>query len=650
MPFKGETKITFPQDNIRNVMVVFGDNMRGKTSLLNAVRWAFYGRALGRHLREIPLHDLHNRAAAIENDWVMECRIEFEAEGSRYDLRRRATKKAIVATPSRPEDFEIAESLQKDGAAISGYLVESEINRFVPEQISRFFLFDGELLQEYESLLIEGSDQGKRIKDSIEQVLGVPTLIHGRDEIYTILKSAQKSQSKDLAQIQVLKVQADKQEKQQAFQDSFEKDLINLKLKLESTKNDRTKLDDELEKVDAIHQAKLKLDTLIARQSVIDTTQKNLSNEKLLLLKDAWKDLLTPQLSIKRAELLLLQDEITNDFDEKRKIHLRIVELRKNVETSSCGSCGQPLIDNKREKAIIELAELEAQQLASKENSYSLNDISNQIQEINSLMRTNAAGAIKNIDAELRKLSVELTKVENDIEEKTEEIRGSDPADIARKRNLRDSLIKDEALIDRDINDRTNKIEDTRKELAIIAKALESYPEAKSSRSTALVNLSTALGNVFKESIEKLRDNLRKHVEEKASETFLQLTTQKKYNGLEINENYGLTILDDNNQAVNIRSAGAEQIVALSLIDGLARTGRAEGPVVMDTPFGRLDLKHRDNILSHLPTTTSQLILLVHDGEINRQNGLALIASRIGAAYEIKEVNSRHSKIEKIIS
>jgi DNA sulfur modification protein DndD len=68
----------------------------------------------------------------------------------------------------------------------------------------------------------------------------------------------------------------------------------------------------------------------------------------------------------------------------------------------------------------------------------------------------------------------------------------------------------------------------------------------------------------------------------------------------------------------------------------------------MDTPFGRLDLHHRDNILRYLPTTTSQLVLLVHDGEIRRETDLAPIASRIGAEYEIKEVNPRHSILERV--
>ena len=51
MPYKEQFELLFPQDEQRNVMIVFGDNMRGKTSLMNALRWAFYGEALGRRCR-----------------------------------------------------------------------------------------------------------------------------------------------------------------------------------------------------------------------------------------------------------------------------------------------------------------------------------------------------------------------------------------------------------------------------------------------------------------------------------------------------------------------------------------------------------------------------------------------------------------------
>ena len=46
MPFKDEVKIKFPDDYSKNVIIIFGDNMKGKTSILNAIRWIVYGKAL----------------------------------------------------------------------------------------------------------------------------------------------------------------------------------------------------------------------------------------------------------------------------------------------------------------------------------------------------------------------------------------------------------------------------------------------------------------------------------------------------------------------------------------------------------------------------------------------------------------------------
>jgi len=97
---------------------------------------------------------------------------------------------------------------------------------------------------------------------------------------------------------------------------------------------------------------------------------------------------------------------------------------------------------------------------------------------------------------------------------------------------------------------------------------------------------------------------------------------------------------------VSLRSAGVEQVVALSLIDGLNRTGRVVGPIVVNTPFGRLDLHDRDNILTYPPNVASQFVLLVHGGEIRPEADLASIKATIGAIYEIKELSETQSRLE----
>lgn len=212
---------------------------------------------------------------------------------------------------------------------------------------------------------------------------------------------------------------------------------------------------------------------------------------------------------------------------------------------------------------------------------------------------------------------------------------------------LRDEKLREEGRLVESIKAVKADIQKAEEDLAVARKAIEGLASARAQRSTIKVAIAAQLEKAFSLSVEALRDRLRQKVEALASESFLQMTTQKAYQGLAINDNYGLSIKDSSGRTVSLRSAGAEQIVALSLIDGLNRTGRAIGPVVMDTPFARLDPKHRSNVLNYLPTVTTQFVLLVHGGEITPETDLASVKSRIGAVYRIEEVTETQSKVER---
>ena len=83
-------------------MLVFGDNMRGKTSLLNAFRWGFYGRPRATFANDCR-HEILNKEAAPEAEWTFEVQIGFEANGHSFDFRRRAkTADGIGAATRRP--------------------------------------------------------------------------------------------------------------------------------------------------------------------------------------------------------------------------------------------------------------------------------------------------------------------------------------------------------------------------------------------------------------------------------------------------------------------------------------------------------------------------------------------------------------------
>lgn len=157
-----------------------------------------------------------------------------------------------------------------------------------------------------------------------------------------------------------------------------------------------------------------------------------------------------------------------------------------------------------------------------------------------------------------------------------------------------------------------------------------------------------ALEDVFSLGIAHYRRQLRSEVEERASKIFRALTTEPKYVGLSINEQYGLSIIDDDERVIADRSAGAEQVVALSLIGALNASAVREGPVVMDTPFGRLDIHHRENILRYISRMSSQVALLVQSGEFDDDRDRPLVEALLAHEYWlIRDGSPTRSRFER---
>ena len=80
-------------------------------------------------------------------------------------------------------------------------------------------------------------------------------------------------------------------------------------------------------------------------------------------------------------------------------------------------------------------------------------------------------------------------------------------------------------------------------------------------------------------------------------------------------------VLSKSGKGINFeRSAGENQIFATALIAGLAKVSEVKAPMVVDTPLGRLDSKHRENILKFWTNDKNrQVILLSQDKEIDHE-------------------------------
>jgi DNA sulfur modification protein DndD len=134
------------------------------------------------------------------------------------------------------------------------------------------------------------------------------------------------------------------------------------------------------------------------------------------------------------------------------------------------------------------------------------------------------------------------------------------------------------------------------------------------------------------ETISKVQDSLK---------IFKEKLTLKKLNKLEVEvtecfryllhksdlvhrvviatEDFSLSLYDPQGQPVEKHrlSAGEKQLLAIAFLWGLARVSGLNLPIAIDTPLGRLDSSHRQNLIErYFPAASHQVILLSTDTEI----------------------------------
>ena len=87
-------------------------------------------------------------------------------------------------------------------------------------------------------------------------------------------------------------------------------------------------------------------------------------------------------------------------------------------------------------------------------------------------------------------------------------------------------------------------------------------------------------------------------------------------------DDFSITLVDRNGRKLRKKqlSAGEKQVYAVAVLWGLARTSGRPLPMVIDTPLGRLDSAHRSNLVDYyFPSASHQIIILSTDTEIDQQ-------------------------------
>ena len=175
------------------VTFVWGENGVGKTSLLNCIRFALWGIVYNRNYEECQLAKFVN-IDAVEAQKNMSVKLFMTYDNEEYELTR-MLKRLPGTSGKNDSDYEHKLYLKHFGSMMSQDEAEHFLNTVLPEKISRFYLFDGELLRQYENLL-DDSSSSDVIKTSIENILGLPILEGANKNLISITTIYQQAYTK----------------------------------------------------------------------------------------------------------------------------------------------------------------------------------------------------------------------------------------------------------------------------------------------------------------------------------------------------------------------------------------------------------------------------------------------------------------------
>ena len=637
-PFKGRQVIDFP--DAAGVIVVYGENMRGKTSLLNAIRFALFGKVLSRGSRETSLHEIGNWEQANAGQYGFEVVLKFHADGREYRLTRSCRPRSGVV-PERDSDYQVEHFLERDNVVLGPGQAKSELERIMPEQIARFFLFDGELLQEYEGLLRNESDMGRQISEAIERILGVPVLTESRTTLKQLLNTLEEEEAESAQSDELTRQLGSQMHRLQVKRRGLQEGLDDLRTQLADLGRDKASRESQLRRNERVAAMMGRLDQLREDISQITSEIEIRRAEIAAEMSDGWKLLIAARAAgmiedLKRREHTL----------QTRKMRSEVLRRSDSPSDSleQCPTCFQPL----SAAALAQMSEATASEAVEiGQVDSGLRDIQQRLAALENAARTSS-------DARLRVLWDNLRHNERsgfskqdaaaELEHRLKEA-DVDQGALRQAQSELEKIVEKIGITKNGIEDQEGALAKNQEVLDRVRAKLQKTGGADVEGARQRLELCEALHGLFDDAVGEYRNRLRQRVEADAVELFLQLTTEPDYTGLRINESYGLTILHQDRSDIPVRSAGAEHVVALSLLGALQKNAPLQGPIFIDSPFGRLDTEHTRNVVSALPSMTEQVCLLVYEEELRPKFARELLRGQLRAEYSLHRVSARHTEL-----
>ena len=609
--YGGYQEATLTPEEGKPIILFGGMNGGGKTTLLDAIQLAFYGskaKLSNRNrlsYREYLRQSIHRGSDPGEGASItLRFRRMMEGETRSFELQRswRDGVKGIEETVRVRRDGKLDDVFTDHW--------DEAIEAYLPSGISHLFFFDGEQVKE----LAEGGHAAEILGTAVHSLLGLdlvdrletdlksferrkraegldPETTHKLNQVRGELKHIDVAQEQALMQEGALVNEAGRLGKElRQAEDRFRAEggeLFSRRQELDASllkfKAERDALEGQLRELVAGPLPFLRVDSLLCEAEQQSRHENDIRRARVLidalearddeLVTTLRRESITPALlkiidqtlrTDRTNRIGLAQEPLLLDADEELALH--IAHLRATV---------LPTAEEQAQNLVSKLAAVE-ENIARQEGEIERIPTEDRIANLQTALdQARAAHQAKLSELEAVRLNIRALKtqreaVENKLDKLSEHDIDARFADDDRQRMLKHS----------------NKVRDT----------LTKF------RSRVVRNHITRMEALMLESFQNL---LRKN----------DLVT-----GLSINPaTFEPTLTGRDGKALPIErlSAGERQLLATSMLWGLARASGRPVPTIIDTPLGRLDSSHRKHLVErYFPNASHQVLLLSTDEEI----------------------------------
>lgn len=628
--FAGVQQVELTPPSADKPITLFGGlNGEGKTTLLDAMQLALYGKLAQTSNRGSIAYDVYLRKCAhrhASDDARSAVRIDFRytSDGveSRYSVERSwstngTVKETLNVSKDGVPDTELADRWDE-------YFTE-----IMPISISQLYLFDGERVAE----LAEPRNSTRILRTAVQSLLGLDIVDQLSTDLLTLEMRKRKEVGSDEERRQIEEAQQSI-DQAKALRDALEEQTSQSRDELAEAREHRSSVEREFE---------LSGGHLYEERESLETGQRE-NKEAIAACNDALRELATGPLPLlmileqadavveqARLESAALRDEIT--------LQLLLERDKAALEALANASADERVLQE-----MGKFFESDAQRRMSSAQTPRYLELS---EAQRTAVEALATHELPRVRQEARDLIAKHQKLTRDGEALERKLAGLPTED-----SLEDILTERAEA--------RRSVERADAKLHVLGDQLEKAESELESRSQALVALiESAVGRDFqqedagrlvthaslvREALESFREMMVEHharrIERSILECFRQLLRKDRLIAeMKLHtEDSSLELIGPGGDTFDTDrlSAGESQLLAVAILWGLARASGRVLPVAIDTPLSRLDSTYRDNLVSlYFPRASHQVLLLSTNKEIDRE-ALAELEPAIGHMYRLK--------------